>query len=338
MEKRPGASMGLEPSAAFNALFGGTSVVGGDAVMLVVATGGATRFGAVAASIQEKAAPTSFERGVHALGMLILRLTGFLVLFVLLTQLVRHGLSLESFLFAVALAVGLTPELLPMVMTVTLSRGAVRMAERKVIVKRLSAIHDLGAIDILCTDKTGTLTEAKIAHIGSFGINGTESIRVTELARLNSGFASGMRSNLDDALMATASGVTGPWRLIDDLPFDFDRRRASVLISRSNEQLMITKGAPEIMLSLCTQVEAADGSVVPLETALREELTGIIDAKGRQGFRLLGVAGGRLREITFTLMWLMRPISFLPAVLSSSIRPRLRRPLRLPASLKQGCA
>ncbi len=290
VEKRPGASMGLEPSAAFNALFGGTSVVGGDAVMLVVATGGATRFGAVAASIQEKAAPTSFERGVHALGMLILRLTGFLVLFVLLTQLVRHGLSLESFLFAVALAVGLTPELLPMVMTVTLSRGAVRMAERKVIVKRLSAIHDLGAIDILCTDKTGTLTEAKIAHIGSFGINGTESIRVTELARLNSGFASGMRSNLDDALMATASGVTGPWRLIDDLPFDFDRRRASVLISRSNEQLMITKGAPEIMLSLCTQVEAADGSVVPLETALREELTGIIDAKGRQGFRLLGVA------------------------------------------------
>ena len=111
--------------------------------------------------------------------MLILRLTGFLVLFVLLTQLVRHGLSLESFLFAVALAVGLTPELLPMVMTVTLSRGAVRMAERKVVVKRLSAIHDLGAMDILCTDKTGTLTEAKIAHVGSFGIEGGDSLRIT---------------------------------------------------------------------------------------------------------------------------------------------------------------
>lgn len=164
------------PADAFNALFGGTSLVGGEAVLLVVATGGATRFGAIAASIQEIAAPTAFEQGVHALGMLILRLTGFLVLFVLLTQLVNHGLTLESFLFAVALAVGLTPELLPMVITVTLSRGAMRMADRKVVVKRLSAIHDLGAMDILCTDKTGTLTEAKIAHTGSFGIDGAKAI------------------------------------------------------------------------------------------------------------------------------------------------------------------
>ena len=258
--------------------------------MLVVTTGGATRFGAIATSIQERVLPTSFERGVHALGMLILRLTGFLVLFVLLTQLVRHGLSLESFLFAVALAVGLTPELLPMVMTVTLSRGAVRMAERKVVVKRLSAIHDFGAMDILCTDKTGTLTEAKIAHVGSFGMEGGDSLRVTELARLNSRFASGMRSNLDDALIAAATDAADQWRRIDDLPFDFDRRRASVLVSRGNEHQMISKGAPEALLALCKNVETADGSVVPLDTAKREAIARLIEGKGRQGMRLLGVA------------------------------------------------
>ena len=290
VEKRPGSSPHLASTDAFNALFGGTSLVGGEAVMLVVTTGGATRFGAIATSIQERVLPTSFERGVHALGMLILRLTGFLVLFVLLTQLVRHGLSLESFLFAVALAVGLTPELLPMVMTVTLSRGAVRMAERKVVVKRLSAIHDFGAMDILCTDKTGTLTEAKIAHVGSFGMEGGDSLRVTELARLNSRFASGMRSNLDDALIAAMTDAADQWRRIDDLPFDFNRRRASVLVSRGNEHQMISKGAPEALLALCKNVETADGSVVPLDTAKREAIARLIEGKGRQGMRLLGVA------------------------------------------------
>ncbi|CAA2137132.1 magnesium-translocating P-type ATPase [Hyphomicrobium sp. ghe19] len=290
VEKRLGPCDGLSPADAFNALFGGTSLVGGEAVLLVVATGGATRFGAIAASIQEIAAPTAFEQGVHALGMLILRLTGFLVLFVLLTQLVNHGLTLESFLFAVALAVGLTPELLPMVITVTLSRGAMRMADRKVVVKRLSAIHDLGAMDILCTDKTGTLTEAKIAHTGSFGIDGAKSNRVTELACLNSHFASGMRSALDDALMRDTCASFQDWRHVDDLPFDFNRRRCSILIARGNEQEMITKGAPESLLSLCSQAETAEGTVVPLDAALRMKLIGLIEAKGREGVRLLGVA------------------------------------------------
>ena len=131
--------------------------------MLVIATGADTRFGGIAAALQSAEPPTAFERGLHAFGLLILRLTGFLVLFVLLAHLAFGRPVLESFLFAVALAVGLTPELLPMIMTVTLSRGAVRLAARKVIVKRLAAIHDLGAMDVLCTDKTGTLTEARIS-------------------------------------------------------------------------------------------------------------------------------------------------------------------------------
>ena len=136
-------------------------MVSGEATMLVVATGANTRFGGIAAALQSDRPPTPFEQGLHAFGVLILRMTGFLVLFVLLAHLAFHRPVIESFLFAAALAVGLTPELLPMIMTVTLSRGAVRMARRKVVVKRLAAIHDLGAMDVLCTDKTGTLTEAR---------------------------------------------------------------------------------------------------------------------------------------------------------------------------------
>ena len=293
-EKRLGPSTAASPGDAFNALFSGTSLVGGEATMLVVATGKATSFGAIATSLQERAAPTAFETGVHALGILILRLTGFLVLFVLLTQLLRQGLSLESFLFAVALAVGLTPELLPMVMTVTLSRGAVRMAQRQVVVKRLSAIDDLGAMDILCTDKTGTLTEAKIALVGGFACDGSTSPRVADLARLNSGFVSGTRSNLDDALTAGAAAALDGWRRLDDLPFDFNRRRCSVLLARGEERLQVTKGAAEALLALCTTAEAADGSPLPLDAAMREKILELIADKGKQGLRLLGVASRHL--------------------------------------------
>jgi len=289
-EKRPGPSKSPAPADAFNALFGGTSMVGGQATMLVVATGSATRFGAITALLQERAAPTAFERGVHSLGLLILRLTGFLVLFVLLTQLSRHGLSLESFLFAVALAVGLTPELLPMIMTVTLSRGAVRMAARQVVVKRLSAIHDLGGMNVLCTDKTGTLTEARIVHTTSFDIDGVESARTTQLACVNSRFASGMRSNLDDALLAAPLPDQAACLFIDDVPFDFDRRRASVLVDLAGERQMITKGAPESLLPLCASVELADGSIAPMDDGLRARIDALSEAKAREGLRLLGVA------------------------------------------------
>jgi len=294
VEKRAGHAARTDVDNACNALFSGTSVVGGSATMLVVATGRATRFGAIAASLQRRSAPTAFERGVHALGMLILRLTGFLVLFVLLTQLIRTGLSLESFLFAIALAVGLTPELLPMVMTVTLARGAVRMAARKVVVKRLSAIHDLGAMNVLCTDKTGTLTEAKIAFVEAVGIDGRPNEKVATLARCNSRYSGGMRSNLDDALLASAPGDES-WQRIDDLPFDFERRRASVLVGRAGERILIAKGAPESLLSLCTQAETAEG-VVPLDDARRAQIGALIDAKGGQGLRLLGIAWRPMAE------------------------------------------
>ena len=273
-----------------SALFGGTSLVAGEVRMLVTATGAETRLGAISRSMQASEPPTAFERGVHGLGMLILRLTGFLVLFVLLTQLVRHGLSIESFLFAAALAVGLTPELLPVVMTVTLARGAMRMAQRQVVVKRLSAIHDLGAMDVLCTDKTGTLTEARIAHVGSFDCDGFESSRVTELACLNSRFCSGLRNSLDTALLASSAKDDGSWRPLADLPFDFQRRRSSVLVAKGDERDMIVKGAPEALLDLCDRFERAGGRIEKLDDAERRKLLAFFEGKGAQGLRLLGIA------------------------------------------------
>lgn len=289
-EKRAGVGTSAVIADAYNALFAGTSVVSGEATMLVMATGGATMFGAIAASVAAREPMTAFERGVHRLGMLILRLTAFLVLFVLLTQLVRHGLSLQSFMFAVALAVGLTPELLPMIMTVTLARGALRMAAQQVVVKRLSAIHDLGAMNVLCTDKTGTLTEAKIALVECVGVDGRRSESVAKLIRLNSQFASGVRSNLDDAVIAALPPADASWTFLDDAPFDFERRRSSVLVAHEGKRQLIVKGAPEMLAARCSKIELAGGTVQPLDQARRAELDRLFEAKALQGLRLLGVA------------------------------------------------
>jgi len=269
------------------ALFSGTALVSGTATMLVVHTGAATRFGAISASLEADAPPTAFQLGVRRLGVLIVRLTTFLVLFVLLAHLVFARPPLESFLFAVALAVGLTPELLPMVMTVTLSRGAARMAKRRVVVKRLAAIHDLGAMDVLCTDKTGTLTEARITLAGHPDSSGADNPRVLDLARANAGLAAGVPGPLDVAILS-AGGAEG-WRRVDDVPFDFERRCASVLAERDGQRLLITKGAPESVLDRCTSVETAEG-VRPLDAALRTQLAALEHEKASAGLRMLAVA------------------------------------------------
>ncbi len=206
VEKTAGDCDAADAADAFNALFAGTSVVNGEATMLVVATGKATRFGGIAAALASAGSASAFERGMHRLSLLILRLTVFLVLFVLLVNIAYGRPILEAFLFAVALAVGLTPELLPMVMTVTLSRGAIRMARKSVVVKRLTAIYDLGVMDVLCTDKTGTLTEANISLLSYPGIDGTNSQTVITLAAVNSAFCGGIRSPLDQAIAQHCAG------------------------------------------------------------------------------------------------------------------------------------
>ncbi|MGE5385284.1 MAG: magnesium-translocating P-type ATPase [Betaproteobacteria bacterium] len=290
VDKRRGPCVATEPPAAFNALFSGTVLVRGTALMLVTATGNRTRFGGIAAALESAPPQGSLERGLHAFGVLIMRLTGFMVLFVLLAHLASARPVIESFLFAVALAVGMTPELLPMIMTVTLSRGAVRMAARKVVVKRLAAIHDVGAMTVLCTDKTGTLTQAKIALVGYPGIDGADNKRVLELAAVNSAFESKLRSPLDNAILAgTTVGSPSDWRYIADVPFDFDRRRASVLAEKGGRRLLIVKGASEDILALSTQVETGEGAQ-PLDGSRRAALEKLYQDKSAQGLRSIAVA------------------------------------------------
>ena len=290
VDKRPGPSGATDPGSAFDALFGGTAVISGELQMLVGATGPATALGAIAAALQADEPPTAFERGLHRLGILIVRLTIGLVLFVLLAHIVFHRPPLESFMFAIALAVGLTPELLPMVTTVTLSRGAVRLARKQVIVKKLSAIHDLGAMDVLCTDKTGTLTEARIELSSFLGVDGPDYCRVLELAAVNSRFVSGVGNPLDGAILAKAGDLGADWRKITDLPFDFERRMASVLAEREGRRLLIVKGAPEAVLAKSSHAERSSGEIVAMDAALGEQCDAVHEQEAQGGFRLLGVA------------------------------------------------
>ena len=242
---------------ASNAVFMGTSVLGGSARVLVIKTGAQTAMGDIAYSIQKPTQATSFELGTRRFGMLIMRLTLVLVLFVLLVNAWFHKPWLESFLFAVALAVGLTPELLPMVVSVTLSRGAIRLSKLQIIVKRQTAIQDLGSMDVLCTDKTGTLTEAKIQLVRHIDLSGQSSPRVLELAYINSFFETGLKSPIDEAILNHPDINVGIWKKIDELPFDFERRCISVLVDNGTQRWLIVKGAPEDMLRLCTQVEVS---------------------------------------------------------------------------------
>jgi P-type Mg2+ transporter len=202
-----------------------------------------------------------------------------------------HRSLLESFLFSVALAVGLTPELLPMVISVTLSRGALRMAARDVIVKRLGAVHDLGSMDVLCTDKTGTLTEARIRLERHEDATGQERARVLELAWLNSHFESGLRSPMDEAILAHEEVKADGWRKVGEVPFDFERRRVSVLLEREGRRLLVVKGAPEQLLPLCTHYEEDEGHTLrPLDAAALARVQARFAALGEDGFRVLVVA------------------------------------------------
>ncbi|MDB2414158.1 magnesium-translocating P-type ATPase [Rickettsiales bacterium] len=275
---------------AVNAVFMGTSVISGTGVMLIVDTGKNTQVGAMSKSLAQTSPPTEFERGVERFGMLIMRITVVMVLFVLLINLAFHRPLLESFLFALALAVGLTPELLPMIMTITFSRGAMRMAEQKVIIKHLPSMHNLGAMNILCTDKTGTLTEANIHLVSAMDTKWLESSRVFELAYINSTFESGIKSPLDNAILEHAKPDISAWKKIDEVPFDFERRRVSVLAEREGQKFLIVKGAPEDILKCSTHYEADNHKIMSLDKNALEQFQNKFEEFGEQGQRVLGLA------------------------------------------------
>ncbi len=292
VEKQAGdlAAPAEDASSAANWLFMGASVISGSAAALVTRTGRATELGGLSGTLASRRPQDAFDRGIQQFGYLMLRLTIFLVLFVLAASIFFHRPLLESLLFALALAVGLTPELLPMVVTVTLANGARRMAGQQVIVKRLAAIHDLGAMDVLCTDKTGTLTESVVQLAKAVDLEGQESEEVFRLAYLNSAFESGIKSPLDAAILAHRTLDVSTLRKIDEVPFDFERRRVSVLVDDGKQRLLIVKGAPEDIIQLSTSHQTPTGASVPIGEAERRTLVERFDAIGEQGFRALGVA------------------------------------------------
>jgi len=278
-------------SEAENSVFMGTSVISGIAKAMVCRIGTDTALGNIADALVGKPPPTAFELGSRRFGMLIMRLTVLLVLFVFLVNASFHRPFLDSFLFAIALAVGLTPELLPMVITVTLSRGALRMAAKHVVVKQLAAIHNLGSMDVLCTDKTGTLTEARIRLERHLDADGQDSERVLELAYLNSRFETGLRSPLDDAILQHKEIDASAWRKIDEVPFDFERRRVSVLADDGKQRLLLVKGSAEDILMLSTQYGlGGEKGLQPLDEPARQKIRALHDSLGREGFKVLGIA------------------------------------------------
>jgi len=289
-EKQLDLAAGDGAAFARNMAYMGSSVVSGTATALVVATGRRAQLGAIASALRKPPPPTAFALGIRDFGLMIVRATVLLVLFVVLVNLLFHRPLLESFLFAVALAVGLTPELLPMIVSVTLAHGAIRMAGKQVIVKRQSAIDDLGAMDVLCSDKTGTLTEARIRLIREVALDGEDSPGMLRLARINAAYETGLKSPLDEAILAEGPPDLAGWRKIDEVPFDFQRRRVSVLAEGEGRRLLIVKGAPEDVLALASAYDRADGTQAPLDDASRAVAQETFDALGREGFRVLGVA------------------------------------------------
>jgi Mg2+-importing ATPase len=271
-------------------VFLGTSVVSGTATAVVFATGRRTAFGDIVARLSARPEPTEFERGIHRFGLLILRAVVALVAFIFAVNLGFGRDLFASLLFSVAVAVGLTPEFLPMILSVTLAQGAIRMAREKVIVKHLHSIQNLGSIDVLCSDKTGTLTAGSMSLDASLEPFGAASSRPLFLATLNSRFETGIKSPLDAAILeCNVEGAQG-FSKTDEIPFDFERRRLSVVVRDPSGKLsMITKGAPESVLGACSSCEI-DGAVRALDEPLRERCLATFRRLSANGFRVLAVA------------------------------------------------
>ncbi|QCB42655.1 magnesium-translocating P-type ATPase [Sphingomonas sp. PAMC26645] len=279
VDKCAGIVTATTAAEASNALFRGAIAQTGTATALVFGTGRATLFGSAAAALATAAEPSPLERDLHAYGLLTTRLTLALVVVVLTASIVLGRPLLQSLLFAVALAVGLTPELLPMITTVTLSRGAMRMAKRKVIVKRLASIHDLGAMTILCTDKTGTLTSALISLARSVNCAGADDAEAARLGAIAAGLG-GDHGALDTAMVTASPEAAKGWTLAAQSVFDFDRRLGTVLATSEAGTILITKGAPEAVLAGCAALTEADRTAVLAQVCTLAE----------QGLRAIAIA------------------------------------------------
>jgi len=278
-----------------NLAFMGSNVVSGSATCIVLATGDYTCFGSMAKTITGKQIVTSFEKGINSVSWVLIRFMMFMVPVVLFINGFTKGDWFQAFLFALSVAVGLTPEMLPMIVTTNLAKGAVAMAKKKTIVKNLNSMQNLGAMDVLCTDKTGTITQDKIVLEYYLDIHGNEDERILRHAFLNSYYQTGLKNLMDVAILNHAKSE--PYRSmkeryvkVDEIPFDFNRRRMSVVIrDHGGKTQLITKGAVEEMLSISTYAEYK-GVVVVLTEDIRREILATVGRLNGEGMRVLGVA------------------------------------------------
>ena len=277
-----------------NLLFMGTDVLSGQGKVVVVKTGEDTLFGDIATQSSKSRGETSFDRGVKNVSKLLIRFMLVMVPIVFLINGISKGDWSEAFFFSIAVAVGLTPEMLPMIITSNLAKGAITMSKKKVIVKELNAIQNLGAMDVLCTDKTGTITEDKVVLVKHINPVGEESERVLELAYMNSNYQTGWKNVMDHAVIEYFNENRKENELekiekIDEIPFDFSRRRLTVAVKAGDQQLMITKGAVEEMLKVCQYVELNNG-IIPLTPELQKTMEEVSIKMNKEGMRALGVA------------------------------------------------
>jgi Mg2+-importing ATPase len=288
VQKQPAPPIDARASIAerTSCVFLGSNVRSGAATCLVVATGRATEFGAIAHRLSLRAPETEFDRGIRRFGFLLTTAMLVMVLLVFVAHVFRGRAAGDTLLFAVALAVGLSPELLPAILSINLARGAQRMARRGVLVRRLNAIENLGSMNVLCTDKTGTLTEGVVRVEGAYDDAGNPSDRVLDLAACNAALETGIASPLDGAIVAARPIDPAHITKIAELPFDFVRKRVTVVIRGDRAAELVTKGAFHHVIDACASLP--DGAV--LDDTVRERLTGLYDSWSRNGIRVLAVA------------------------------------------------
>jgi len=283
-------------SGRTNSLFMGTHVVNGTATVVAVQTGKATEIGTIAERVRLHPPETEFERGVRRFGYLLMEVTFMLVIAIFAVNVYFARPVLDSFLFALALAVGLTPQLLPAIISVNLSHGAKRMATEKVIVRRLASIENFGSMDILCSDKTGTLTTGTVEVQAALDTEGQESDDVLRYAFINAFFQSGYNNPIDEAICAKRGFDISGYHKMDEEPYDFMRKRLSVLVEHEGEHQVITKGALTNVLEVCTFAKTSSGSVVEIAT-MRDRIRQQFEAWSSQGMRVLGIAIRHLGEV-----------------------------------------
>ena len=272
-----------------NSLYLGTNVISGTAKAIVVRTGKETEFGKVSERLKLRPPETEFERGLSQFGYFLMEVTLILVVLIFVVNVYLDRPVLESFLFSLALAVGLTPQLLPAIVSVNLARGAKKMAKKQVIVKRLSAIENFGSMNVFCTDKTGTLTEGQVKIHSAVNVEGKDSDRVLLYAYLNAASESGYVNPIDTAIRAYKTFDISDYQKLDEVPYDFNRKRLSILFKTESAHLMITKGALKNVLDVCSTVEMAEGKTIAIADQ-RENLCQQAIDLGSKGFRALGVA------------------------------------------------